>query len=69
MKIEISNFLKTSFFSTLPFIDDFTLNIDESNDSLKFWPLEAFFGLHWPFWPLLALDEFFKQRPAFDGKN
>jgi hypothetical protein len=27
------------------------------------------FWLHWPFWPLLALDEFFKQRPAFGDKN
>ena len=66
MKIEISNFLKTSFFRiTLTFIDDFTLNIDEINDFLKVWPLMAFFGLHWPFPPLLALDEFLKQIPYF----
>ena len=46
---------------TFPFIDDFTLNIDEIND---FWS----FGLWWPFWSSLALDEFFKQRPVFDDK-
>jgi hypothetical protein len=31
------------------FMKNFTLNIDEINDFLKFWPLMAFFGLHWPF--------------------
>ena len=50
---------------TFPFIDDFTLNIDKTNDFLKFCPLMAFFGLHWPFPPLLALDEFLKQIPYF----
>ena len=49
--MKISNFGKTNFFSiTFPFIDDFALNIHEINDFLKFWPLMAFFGLHWPFW-------------------
>jgi hypothetical protein len=42
------------------------LNVDEINDFLKFWPLMAFFGLHWP---LLALDEFCKERPAFSDTN
>ena len=63
-------FEKQLFLSiTFPFIDVFTLNFDEFNDFLKFWPLVAFFGLHWAFLPLLALDEFFKQRPAFGDKN
>ena len=46
-------FEKQLFLSiTFPFIDDFTLIIDEINDFWKFWPLMTFFGLHWPFWPL-----------------
>ena len=49
--MKISNFWKTNFLSiTFPFIDDFALNIHEINDFLKFWPLMAFFGIHWPFW-------------------
>ena len=53
MRMEISDFLKTHFFSIiLTFIDDFTLIIDEINDFWKFWPLMTFFGLHWPLWPL-----------------
>jgi hypothetical protein len=47
MKMKISNFLKTPFFSiVLTFVDDFTLNSDNNKEML------AFVGLHWPFWPL-----------------
>jgi hypothetical protein len=58
--------LKYFFFSiTLTFIDDYTLNIDDIKD---FWS----FGLCWPllaFLAFVALDEFFKQKLAFFGKN
>ena len=68
--MKISNFWKTKFPSIkFPFIDDFVLNIHEINDFLKFWPLMAFIGLYWPLLAFLALDEFFKQRPAFGDKN
>jgi len=39
---------------------------------LKFWTLLAFAGLCWPslaFLTFVALDEFFKQKLAFFGKN
>ena len=68
--MKISNFWKTNFPSiTFPFIDDFALNIHEIND---FFEVLAFDGLFWPFLAFLvflALDEFFKQRPAFGDKN
>ena len=52
-KWKLSIFEKQLFLSiTFPFIDDFTLIIDEINDFWKFWPLMTFFGLHWPLWPL-----------------
>ena len=49
-------FLKNefSYYIKDPFIDDFILN----NEFLKFWPLMAFFGLHWPFWSWMI---FFKN--------
>ena len=31
---------------------------------LKFWPLMAFVGLHWPFWPSLASIQFLKPFKA-----
>ena len=53
MKMKISDFLKTHFFSIIiTFIDDFTLNSDNYKGNLKCWTLLAFVGLHWPFWPL-----------------
>ena len=72
--MKISNFWKIKFPSIkFPFIDDFALNIHEINDFLKFWPLmDFFFGLYWhllAFLVFLALDEFFKQRPAFGNKK
>ena len=63
MKWKFSIFEKQLFLSiTFSFIDDFTLNIDEINDFLKFWPLMTFFGLHWPFWPLWPWMIFFSSK-------
>ena len=69
MKMKISNFFKTPFFTiTLTFIDDYTLNID---DIKEFWS----FGLCWPLLAFLAflafvtLDESFKQKVANLVKN
>ena len=68
MKMEISDFIKTHFFSIIfSFINDFTLNSD--NNKEKFWTLLAFVGLHWPFLAFVALDNFLKQKLAFADKN
>ena len=47
-------FLKNNFFLVLHshLLMILSLNIDEINDFLKFWPWMTFFGLHWPFWYL-----------------
>ena len=53
MKMKISNFLKTPFFSiALTFTDEYTLNINNIKEFWSFGTLLAFVGLHWPFWPL-----------------
>ena len=69
MKMKISNFVKTTFFSiTLTVINDYVLNVDDIN---KFWS----FGLCWSLLVFMAflafatLDESFKQKVAFFGKN
>ena len=63
-KWKLSIFEKQLFLSiTFPFIDDFTLIIDEINDFWKFWPLMTFFGLHWPFWPLWPWTIFLSKNP------
>ena len=70
MKVKIFNFLKTYFFGIIfTFIDDFPLNSD--NNIKKFEVLD-FAGLCWPslaFLAFVALDNFFKQKMAFAGKN
>ena len=50
------NFLKTHFSGIIfTFVDDFTLDSDNTQRKLKFWGMLAFVGLHWPFWPLRPL--------------
>ena len=78
--MKIFNFWKTTFsLFTFPFIDDFTLNIDEIIDFLKFWPLMAFlafiglFGLCWPWIKFLSKDQSLviksKQNWAFSNNQ
>ena len=63
MKMNISNFLKTRFFSiVLTFNDDFILNSDNNKNILSF-------GLCWPSLAFLALDDFLKQKLAFVDKK
>ena len=62
--MKISDFLKPHFFRIIfTFIDGFTLNSDKNK---KKYEVLDFAGLCWP---SLALDEFFKQKLAFFGKN
>ena len=69
MKKKISNFLKTPVFSiTLTFINDYVLNVDDIKEFWSFglcWSLFAFIA----FLDFAALDESFKQKVAFFGKN
>ena len=34
-----------------------------------YWPSLAFIGLDWPFWPLMAFNDFFRLREVFMGIN
>ena len=36
---------------------------------LNIWPSLAFIGLYWPFWPLMAFNDFFRTREVFMGIN
>ena len=69
VKMKISNFVKTPFFSiTLKFIDDYTMNIDDIKEIWSYglcWTLLAFFGLHWPFWPLWPWINFLSKNWPF----
>ena len=69
MKKKISNFLKTPVFSiTLTFINDYVFNVDDIKEFWSFslcWSLLAFIA----FLAFATLDESFKQKVAFFGKN
>jgi hypothetical protein len=47
----------------------FKLIIHEFEDFFCSWPLMAFIGLDWPFWPLLAFRDFSRLRVVFLSKN
>ena len=36
---------------------------------LNFWPSLAIIGLDWPFWPLIAFNDFSRLREVFMGIN
>ena len=71
MKMKISNFLKTHFFSiVLTFVDDFTLNSD--NNKFEKFEVLGYAGLCWhslAFLAFVAFDDFLKQKLAFVDKK
>ena len=70
IKLEIVKFkFKCNLATIMMYSHVFKLRIHEFEDFLCFWPLMAFIGLHWPFWPLLALNDFSRLRVVFLSKN
>ena len=63
IKLEIVKFkFKCNLATIMMYSHVFKLRIHEFEDFLCLWPLMAFDGLHWPFWPLLALNDFSRLR-------
>ena len=70
MKFRSLKFKDINFFPMIiAFVRGIKLIIDKDADFKVIWPLVAFIGLDWPFWPLLALNEFSRPKEVFLGKN
>ena len=69
IKLEIVKFKFKCDLATIMYSHVFKLRIHEFEDFLCAWPLMAFIGLYWPFWPLLAFDHFSRLRVVFLRKN
>ena len=63
IKLEIVKFkFKCNLATIMMYSHVFKLRIHEFEDFLCFWPLIAFIGLDWSFWPLFSVRDFSRLR-------